>query len=216
MVNGEKWQNDYTRMSIKYKLHQNPRGSSRDGQTAYHPRIDAHKSVARLKQLQRAMGGRQKPLAQMVWPTLMEVQDAMLRLFAEGKSVCLPEIGTFTPQLSGAVSVRADGQPHATDVHVSSIAFRPDPDLLRKAAAIPTKASDRIHVTDVNPEVLEQWLTSHFATHETLSRHQLIHDIYKGIISTYRANRIIARLVAEGRLIPVGSPHSSKRCYRLT
>ena len=161
------------------------------------------------------MGGRQKPLVQMVWPTLMEVQDTMIRLFAKGKSVCLPEIGTFIPQLSGDVSVDADGQPHATGVHISSIAFRPDPELLRKAAVLPTEASDSGHVTDVNPAVLEKGLAAHFATHETLSRHELIHDIYKGIISTYRANQIISNLVTVGRLIPVGRPHSSKRCYRL-
>lgn len=202
-------------MSIKYKLYKNPGASAQDGQIAYHPRIDAHDGVAGMQELQQAMGGSHSILSKHLLPTLMDVQAAMLRLFAEGKSVRLPKIGTFTPQLEGTVSVDAHGQPQAKDVRVCSISFRPDSSLLNKAIKLPTEASDRMHVTDVNPEVQEKWLEEHFATHETLSRHQLIHDIYKGIISTYRANKIIAELVAAGRLTPVGSKHSSKRCYRL-
>lgn len=200
---------------IKYSLHPSPSGSRKDGQPHYHPRIDAHDDVAHMKQLEHVITSHNSPLARYSHPALMEISDAMLELFASGKSVCLPEIGTFTPQLSGDITVDDAGQPQAKNVHIASISFRPDRAFLAAASKLKAAPTDRIHVDQLNPDVLERNLAEHFAHHDTLSRHQLIYDIYAGTITTYRANQILASLVASGRLIAVGSLHSSKRCYRL-
>lgn len=200
---------------IKYTLHPSPRGSRDDAQVHYHPRIDAHNDVAHLKQLEHVIASHNSPLARYSHPALIEISEAMLELFANGKSVCLPEIGTFTPQLCGDITLDRSDHPHAKNVHISSITFRPDRDFLKAASQLETAPSDRIRLDIPNPEVLERNLAEHFAHHDTLSRHQLIYDIYAGIITTYRANKILASLVAAGRLVPVGPLHSSKRCYRL-
>ncbi len=200
---------------IKYSLHRSPRHIGDDGQPHYHPRIDAHNDVAHIKQVEHVIASHNSPLARYSHPALMDISEAMLELFAYGKSVCLPEIGTFTPQLTGDISVDEAGQPHAANVHIASISFRPDADFLAAAAKLQAQPTDRIHLTDLNPDILEEKLAEHFRLHDTLTRHQLINDLYAGTISVYRANRILTALVASGRLIPVGSRHSSKRCYRL-
>lgn len=200
---------------IKYTLHPSPRDNRDDAQVHYHPRIDAHNDVAHLKQLEHVMTSHNSPLARYSHPALIDISDAMIELFSYGKSVCLPEIGTFTPQLSGDITLDSSGKPRAKNVRISSITFRPDRDFLKAASQLDTTLSDRIHLDIPDPEVLERNLAEHFAHHATLSRHQLIYDIYAGIITTYRANKILASLVAAGRLVPVGPLHSSKRCYRL-
>lgn len=203
---------------IKYTLHPSPvdsRHADSNRQPRYHLRIDAHNDVVDGDELLHVMTEHNSPLARYAHPSLADISQAMLELFSYGKSVSLPEIGTFTPQLSGEVIVDETGKPHARRVHIKDITFRPDRNFLKAASHLPTEPSDRIHISEPNPEVLERNLKEHFEHHDTLSRHELIFDIYADTITTYRANQILKRLVAEGHLVPEGELHSSKRRYRL-
>lgn len=197
---------------INYTLHPNPKASAHKGKLSYHPRIDGLRKVAGLNDVRRTMHRANSPMAHFLPSTLIALQDAMLSLLADGNSIHLPNLGTFTPQLAGEVTVDADGKPHAQGVHIADITFRPDPELLAAARRLPAEPSEAIHIPHVSLATLDENLERHFATHDTLSRRQLIHDLYADTISQYQANRILQHLVSEGRLERVGE--GCKMCYR--
>jgi hypothetical protein len=206
---------------IPYTIHPNPKASAPDGQPSYHPRIDGRDKVAGLADVQRAMRRGNSPLAPYLPATLLALQDAILSLLADGNSIRLPGLGTFVPQLAG--EVRADDQgttepdarryPRLRNVHIANITYRVDAQLLQAASRLPAEPSSALHLPHVSLETLEENLQRHFATHATLTRRQLIRDLYADTISQYQANRILHHLVEDGRLERVGQ--GCKVRYRL-
>lgn len=206
---------------IHYTIHPNPKASAPDGQPSYHPRIDGRDKVAGLADVQRAMRRGNSPLARYLPATLLALQDAILSLLADGNSIRLPGLGTFVPQLTGEVRADENEIPHPDarrkprlhNVHIANITYRVDAELLQAASRLPAEPSPALHLPQVTLEPLEANLQRHFATHATLSRRQLISDLYADTISQYQANRILHHLVEVGRLEKVGQ--GCKVCYRL-
>lgn len=121
-------------------------------------------------------------------------------LLANGHSVHVDEIGTFQPRLSGTVTRERRGLV-AHDVHISGVQFRSDPEFLlqlRQSTPTPSRTS-----RPLPPDAeVARFLTQHFATHDRLTRKDVITHFH---ITKDQALRLLRQQVTLGRLRLCGS-----------
>ena len=197
-------------MPIKYSIYQDP------------PRRDG-KAAARHIQVKDLEAIRNKGLAEemsnevysrgTIAGVLVKLSEELPELLAQGNTIHIDGIGTFTPKVSGVIKNRKKRngtmQVTATALRVSGIDFQPSDKLLRaiNAHAKFERQPER-RMTDVSDEDLRAFLARHFSTHADLRRSDLV-DAFN--ISKDRARTYLLSLVADGTLTRQGSRGTS--CY---
>ena len=201
-------------MAIKYSIYQNP--PRPDGQEpARHVQVknltpaDNYAVAKRMTKLNKLYSEGTNIGA------LVMLREALEELVAEGCSIQLDGIGTFTPKVSADIEMRNDRRGkfrlHTRNMQVSGIDFQPSEKLLRGInCKVKFEWVAGVRTTAVSDEELRDFLDRHFAEHDTLTRA----DIVEGLgISKDRARTYLNKLVAAGTLLREGVRATT--CYRL-
>jgi len=188
-------------MAIKYSIYDNP--PRRDGK-----KPERHIQVKNLKPVGNYdIAGEMKKINPLYSRgtsvgTLLVLRDAIEQMIADGCSIHLDGIGTFTPKVSADITTRADRQGrqrlHTTNLKVTGIDFQPDEGLLddiNSHAQFEWVAG--VRTTPVSDEELRAVIDRHFAKHDTLTRAELMEALN---ISKDRARLFLNKLVADGTL----------------
>ena len=143
--------------------------------------------------------------------TLTLLEQAFQELLAEGHSIHLDGIGTFTPKVEGEIikqTTRGKVCITAKELLVSGIDFRPDATLLdRINRHAKFERCPETRVAAVGEQELRDAIDQHLATHEALTRADLCN---KFGISKDRARAYLSILVADGYLRKEGFRASTR------
>lgn len=200
-------------MSIKYSIYQNP--PRRDGQKpARHVQVK-NLTPTNLYEIAERMQRLNSIYSEGTTVGVMtELKRVMAELLADGHAIHLDGIGTFTPKVSVTISERSNGRGgkrlHTSNLRVSGIDFQPDSELLTQT----NRHADFEWVAGArqqppSPAELQDFLTRHFASNDTLTRADLMQGLQ---ISKDRARTYLNTWVANGTLLREGI-HATT-CYR--
>jgi hypothetical protein len=133
---------------------------------------------------------------------LTELKRVFAELLADGHSITLDGIGTFTPKVTGKIKVAVVGKRSRVDApQVNGIDFQPAPTLLHD---INCRAKFD-HILEPRPAVsdeeLRDTITTHFTTNAFITTGTLSHLLN---ISRDLARKYLNLLVADGTLRPEG------------
>ena len=140
--------------------------------------------------------------------TLYAMRDQLVEMMATGTAIHLPALGTFTLTLGGKVEVQ-NGKYVGNGVHVDGIRFTPDEELLADLRRMEVDQTPLPVSPDVDEHDLDTALDALFARQDTITRRDLYYAL-GGILSPHRLSDLLARLVAEGRIVRKGSGNQTR------
>ena len=133
---------------------------------------------------------------------LTELKRALAGLLADGHSITLDGIGTFTPKVTGKIKAAAGGKRSRVDApQVTDIDFQPAPTLLHNI----NRHAKFDHILEprsaVSDKELRDALAAHFSTNTSITTGTLSQLLN---ISRDLARKYLNNLAADGTLRPEG------------
>lgn len=191
-------------MSIIYDWYEAPRTALKqqeEGDVALYPRIPKSQTVD-IKSIAKEIQDASSFTASDVQGVMVALSELMKMHLAMGNTVHIEGIGYFKAELGTLEKVTASTKFKGKKVYVDGVGFKPDKQLLRqlqRAKLVRTKTA--WHSVELSDEMIEQGLTSHFASVQLLTVKQFCF-LFNQTEST--ARRRISSLVDAGKLKNIG------------
>ena len=191
-------------MALKYEFYTNP-NCAITKKRRYHARVVPNGSVSTDRIAQEIQKECSLTVAD-VKSVLIALADKLSEHLGEGRKVYLEGIGYFQVNLKCKEEVRGTHAIRSENVEFKSVSYRADNELKKHLRNQKIQRSlKKVHSITMTEEEIDQALTEYFKTHETLTRHQF-QTLCSQLKST--AHRILLKLVKDGKLRNVGTPHS--------
>lgn len=191
-------------MSIEYDFYRNP-NSQGTNKKRYHARVVSGDRIS-TDELAEEIQNECSLTKADVKAVLIALGDKLAKHLGEGNKVYLEGIGYFQVNLKCKEEVRGTHAIRSENVEFKSVSYRADNELKKRLRNQKIQRSlKKVHSITMTEEEIDQALTEYFKTHETLTRHQF-QTLCSQLKST--AHRILLKLVKDGKLRNVGTPHS--------
>ena len=191
-------------MSIEYDFYRNP-NSQGTNKKRYHARVVSGDRISTDELAEEIQNECSLTVAD-VKAVLIALGDKLAKHLGEGNRVHLEGIGHFQVNLKCKEEVRSTHAIRSENVEFKSVSYRADNDLKKHLRSQKIQRSPKkVHSIAMTEEEIDQALTEYFKTHETLTRHQF-QTLCTQLKST--AHRILQKLVKDGKLRNVATPHS--------
>lgn len=191
-------------MSIIYDWYEAPQSASKQQEgkkVTLYPRIPRSETID-IKCIAKEIQDASSFTASDVQGLMVAFSEVVKRHLAMGNSVHLEGIGYFKAELGTMEKVTASTKFKGKKVYVDGVGFKPDRQLVRQlqqTKLVRTKTS--WHSIELTDEMIEQGLTTHFASEQMLSVKQF-GMLFNQTEST--ARRRINTLVKAGKLHNIG------------
>ena len=191
-------------MAIEYDFYLNP-NSQGTNKKRYHARVVSSNRVSTNELAKEIQSECSLTIAD-VKAVLIALGDKLAKHLGEGDKVHIEGIGHFQVNLKCKEEVRTTRAIRSENIEFKSVSYRADNDLkkhLRKQKI--QRSQTKIHSVTMTEEEIDQALTKHFRTNETITRREF-EILCTQMRST--AHRILQKLVENGKLRNVATAHN--------
>ena len=191
-------------MAIKYDFYRNP-NSQGTNKKRYHARVVSGNRISTNELAKEIQYECSLTIAD-VKAELIALGDKLAKHLGEGDKVHIEGIGHFQVNLRCKEEVSTTRAVRSENIEFKSISYRADNDLKKHMQKQKIQRSpNKIHSLSMTEEEIDQALTKHFQTHETITRREF-EILCTQMKST--AHRILQKLVKDGKLRNVATAHS--------
>jgi len=191
-------------MAIKYDFYRNP-NSQGTNKKRYHARVVSGNRISTNELAKEIQYECSLTIAD-VKAVLIALGDKLAKHLGEGDKVHIEGIGHFQVNLRCKEEVSTTRAVRSENIEFKSISYRADNDLKKHMQKQKIQRSpNKIHSLSMTEEEIDQTLTKHFQTHETITRREF-EILCTQMKST--AHRILQKLVKDGKLRNVATAHS--------
>ena len=191
-------------MAIEYDFYRNP-NSQKTNKKRYHARVVSNNRISTDDLAEEIQNECSLTIAD-VKAVLIALGDKLAKHLGEGDKVHIEGIGHFQVNLKCKEEVRTTRAIRSENIEFKSVSYRADNDLkkhLRKQKI--QRSQTKIHSVTMTEEEIDQALTKHFRTNETITRREF-EILCTQMRST--AHRILQKLVENGKLRNVATAHN--------
>ena len=191
-------------MAIEYDFYRNP-NSEGTNKKRYHARVVSNNRISTDDLAEEIQNECSLTIAD-VKAVLIALGDKLAKHLGEGDKVHIEGIGHFQVNLRCKEEVRTTRAIRSENIEFKSVSYRADNDLkkhLRKQKI--QRSQTKIHSIPMTEEEIDQALTKHFRTNETITRREF-EILCTQMRST--AHRILQKLVENGKLRNVATAHN--------
>ena len=191
-------------MAIEYDFYRNP-NSEGTNKKRYHARVVSNNRISTDDLAEEIQNECSLTIAD-VKAVLIALGDKLAKHLGEGDKVCIEGIGHFQVNLRCKEEVRTTRAVRSENIEFKSVSYRADNDLkkhLRKQKI--QRSPNKVHSLPMTEEEIDQALTKHFRTNETITRREF-EILCTQMRST--AHRILQKLVENGKLRNVATAHN--------
>ena len=191
-------------MAIEYDFYRNP-NSEGTNKKRYHARVVSNNRISTDDLAEEIQNECSLTIAD-VKAVLIALGDKLARHLGEGDKVHIEGIGHFQVNLRCKEEVRTTRAVRSENIEFKSVSYRADNDLkkhLRKQKI--QRSPNKVHSLPMTEEEIDQALTKHFRTNETITR-RVFEILCTQMRST--AHRILQKLVENGKLRNVATAHN--------
>ena len=191
-------------MAIEYDFYRNP-NSEGTNKKRYHARVVSNNRISTDDLAEEIQNECSLTIAD-VKAVLIALGDKLAKHLGEGDKVHIEGIGHFQVNLRCKEEVRTTRAIRSENIEFKSVSYRADNDLkkhLRKQKI--QRSQTKIHSIPITEEEIDQALTKHFRTNETITRREF-EILCTQMRST--AHRILQKLVVNGKLRNVATAHN--------
>lgn len=191
-------------MAIEYDFYRNP-NSEGTNKKRYHARVVSNNRISTDDLAEEIQNECSLTIAD-VKAVLIALGDKLAKHLGEGDKVHIEGIGHFQVNLRCKEEVRTTRAIRSENIEFKSVSYRADNDLkkhLRKQKI--QRSQTKIHSIPMTEEEIDQALTKHFRTNETITRREF-EILCTQMRST--AHRILQKLVENGKLRNVATVHN--------
>ena len=191
-------------MAIEYDFYRNP-NSQKTNKKRYHARVVSNNRISTDALAEEIQNECSLTIAD-VKAVLIALGDKLAKHLGEGDKVHIEGIGHFQVNLRCKEEVRTTRAIRSENIEFKSVSYRADNDLkkhLRKQKI--QRSQTKIHSIPMTEEEIDQALTKHFRTNETITRREF-EILCTQMRST--AHRILQKLVENGKLRNVATAHN--------
>lgn len=191
-------------MAIEYDFYRNP-NSQKTNKKRYHARVVSNNRISTDDLAEEIQNECSLTIAD-VKAVLIALGDKLAKHLGEGDKVHIEGIGHFQVNLRCKEEVRTTRAIRSENIEFKSVSYRADNDLkkhLRKQKI--QRSQTKIHSIPMTEEEIDQALTKHFRTNETITRREF-EILCTQMRST--AHRILQKLVENGKLRNVATAHN--------
>lgn len=191
-------------MAVSYDFFETPNPTG-DGTKTYHPRVVSFGSISTDTLAQEIQESCTLTRAD-VKAVLVSLADKLAQHLGFGQKVHLEGIGYLGISLQCSKEIHDEEGMKRAPVLFKSITFRADEELKRKMRRIKLERSSiRQHSAKISEKGIDKKLTKYFATETVITRSQF--QSLCGLCES-TAHRHIKRLVEEGKIKNVATPHN--------
>lgn len=191
-------------MAIEYDFYRNP-NSEGTNKKRYHARVVSNNRISTDDLAEEIQNECSLTIAD-VKAVLIALGDKLAKHLGEGDKVHIEGIGHFQVNLRCKEEVRTTRAIRSENIEFKSVSYRADNNLkkhLRKQKI--QRSQTKIHSIPMTEEEIDQALTKHFRTNETITRREF-EILCTQMRST--AHRILQKLVENGKLRNVATAHN--------
>ena len=191
-------------MAIEYDFYRNP-NSQKTNKKRYHARVVSNNRISTDDLAEEIQNECSLTIAD-VKAVLIALGDKLAKHLGEGDKVHIEGIGHFQVNLKCKEEVRTTRAIRSENIEFKSVSYRADNDLkkhLRKQKI--QRSQTKIHSVTMTEEEIDQALTKHFRTNETITRREF-EILCTQMRST--AHRILQKLGENGKLRNVATAHN--------
>lgn len=191
-------------MAIEYDFYRNP-NSQKTNKKRYHARVVSNNRISTDDLAEEIQNECSLTIVD-VKAVLIALGDKLAKHLGEGDKVHIEGIGHFQVNLKCKEEVRTTRAIRSENIEFKSVSYRADNDLkkhLRKQKI--QRSQTKIHSVTMTEEEIDQALTKHFRTNETITRREF-EILCTQMRST--AHRILQKLVENGKLRNVATAHN--------
>ena len=191
-------------MAIEYDFYRNP-NSEGTNKKRYHARVVSNNRISTDDLAEEIQNECSLTIAD-IKAVLIALGDKLAKHLGEGDKVHIEGIGHFQVNLRCKEEVRTTRAIRSENIEFKSVSYRADNDLkkhLRKQKI--QRSPNKVHSLPMTEEEIDQALTKHFRTNETITR-RVFEILCTQMRST--AHRILQKLVENGKLRNVATAHN--------
>ena len=191
-------------MAIEYDFYRNPNPEGTN-KKRYHARVVSNNRISTDDLAEEIQNECSLTIAD-VKAVLIALGGKLAKHLGEGDKVHIDGIGHFQVNLRCKEEVRTTRAIRSENIEFKSVSYRADNDLkkhLRKQKI--QRSQTKIHSIPMTEEEIDQALTKHFRTNETITRREF-EILCTQMRST--AHRILQKLVENGKLRNVATAHN--------
>lgn len=191
-------------MAIEYDFYRNP-NSEGTNKKRYHARVVSNNRISTNDLAEEIQNECSLTIAD-VKAVLIALGDKLAKHLGEGDKVHIEGIGHFQVNLRCKEEVRTTRAIRSENIEFKSVSYRADNDLKKHLQKQKIQRSQtKIHSIPMTKEEIDQALTKHFRTNETITRREF-EILCTQMRST--AHRILQKLVENGKLRNVATAHN--------